>query len=124
MGTRRSELTERKPTWRTHVLAITVGVFAFLCSLRFGYAWGGSIAAAVAGLIFPVVAYYGKFGAHRWFWVTVTLLTILQIPLVIAVRPLVEQFRFVCMLVFGVVDFVLVAFILSWVCSKESREPN
>jgi hypothetical protein len=114
------ELQEWKPSWRTHVIAIGGGIFAFLCSLKFGYAWGGSIAAAGAALIFPFVAYYRKFGNHGRFWITMTLLTAIQIPLVMAVRPLVEQFRFAFMLMFATVDCVLVASVISWMCSREN----
>jgi hypothetical protein len=114
-----SEPKEHKPWW-LHALAIGIGVLAFLCSLRFGYGWGASIGAAALGLIFPTIFCYRKPGKrpHR-FWQAVTLLTILQIPLVIAARPLVEQFRFIFLLAFGFGDCVLVAFVLNWMCSGE-----
>jgi len=85
----------------------------------FGYSWGGSIAAAAGALIFPAVIYYLRDGNHERFWLAVALLTIVQIPLVIAVRPLVEQFRFGFMLCFAIVDCVFVAFTISWACSGQ-----
>ena len=100
-------------------LAIGIGVLAFLCSIRFGYGWGASIGAAALALIFPVIFYYRKPGKRHRFLETVTLLTILQIPLVIAARPLVEQFRFIFLLAFGFGDCMLVAFALNWMCSSE-----
>jgi|ERR1035437_1320324 hypothetical protein len=112
------EPKQRKPWW-LHVLAIAIGLFACLCIVRFGYAWGGSIGAAAGGLIFPAIIYYRKVGEPHRFWMTVTLLTIVQIPLVIAARLLVEQFRFVFMLVFAVGDCVFVALALNWMCSRE-----
>jgi hypothetical protein len=80
---------------------------------------GCSIGAAAGGLIFPAIIYYRKVGEPYRFWMTVTLLTIVQIPLVIAARLLVEQFRFVFMLVFAVGDCVFVALALNWMCSRE-----
>ncbi len=114
----RLESKQRKPWW-LHVIAIGIGVAAFLCSLRFGYDWTSSIATAAGSLIFPAVIYYRKVGKHNRFWETLSLLTILQVPLVIAARPLVEQFRFVFLLAFGFGDCVLVAFVLNWMCPSE-----
>ena len=114
----RLESTQRKPWW-LHVLAIGTGVLAFLCSIRFGYGWGASIGAAASSVIFPGILYYRKHAERHRFWQTLTLLTILQIPLVIAARPLVEQFRFTLLLAFGFGDCVLVALLLTWMCSGE-----
>jgi hypothetical protein len=112
------EQKQSKPWW-LHVLAIAIGLVACLCIVRYGYAWGGSIAAAAGALIFPAIIYYRKGGKPHRFWVTVMLLTLVQIPLVIAVRPLVEQFQLVFMIVFAVADCVFVAFALNWMCSRE-----
>lgn len=107
-----------KPWW-LHVLAIAIGILAYSCSFWFGYAWGASIGAATASLIFPALIYYRKFGKRERFWMIVSLLSIVQIPLVIAVRPLVEQFRFVFILMFGAADCLFVAFAITRMCSEE-----
>lgn len=102
------------PTWRTHVIAISIGAVAFVLSVAspHGYGWGGAVAAAGAALIFPSLIYYSKFNDHRLFWSAVTVLSITQVPFVIGIRHWIEQFRFPFMVLFGTLDclFVIVAF--------------
>lgn len=107
---------QSKPWW-LHFLAIATGVLACLCADRFGPGWSGSIAAAAAALLFPAIIYYRKTEKRERFWVTVTLLAIIQVPLVIAVRPVVERFGLFLTLAFGALDCLLVAFAITWVCS-------
>lgn len=114
--------SKRYKPWWLHVLAIAVGGFACLCGERFGYGWGGSIAAAAGALVFPAIIYHRKNGSRERFWAAVTLLTIIQIPLVIAVRPLVEKFGFAVILAFAVTDCVFVALGITWVCSRENPD--
>lgn len=108
-----TRIMQRKPWWLS-VLAIGIGTLAGLGCIRFGYGWGASIGGAAFSLVFPAILYYRKRGKRHRFWETVTLLAILQVPLVIAARPLVEQFRFILLLAFGFGDCVLVAFVLNW----------
>jgi hypothetical protein len=51
--------------------------------------------------------------------VTVALLAATQVPLVMAVKPLAEQFKFIFIVGFGLADFVVVAFTISQVCRSE-----
>jgi hypothetical protein len=116
---RSPETKQRKPRW-LHVLAVGIGILACFCIDEFGYGWGASTGIAAVALIFPAVIYYRKTGKRERFWMAVVFLAIAQVPLVIAVRPLMEQFRAVFLLVFGVVDWALVAFGISWACSGEN----
>jgi hypothetical protein len=79
--------------------------------------WGGPIAMAAVALIVPVLM-YRKFWNRGWFWITAALLGILQVPLVAAVRPLIEQARSFYTLAFVMIDGLFVVFALSFVCPK------
>jgi hypothetical protein len=120
---------ERSPTvarmmWRSWSTTSSVRSTAFACQLR-------NYAAAYCNLdclLFCVNPlhylcrykyYYRKAGKRDRFWMALTSLAILQIPLVIAARPFVEQYRFIFLLAFGFGDCVLVAFALNWMCSEE-----
>ena len=105
-----------KPAWWKHFLAVAIGGVGFWVSLSFGYGYGGSSVAAGAAIIFAIVAYYDDYRNQIKFWITVGLLALAQLPLVMAVGPLVERFKFVLLLAFGFVDFVFVALVISWVC--------
>ena len=113
------------PGWRTKVLALLVGVIiAALSNGRaHGYGWGGAILSAGAALLVPILAYRRLWGRGR-FWTTLALLAALQVPLVIAVRPLVEQFRFAFMLMFGAVDCMVVICAVYWVCLRSDGGKN
>ncbi len=107
------------PGWRTKALALLIGgVIAALFDGRpHGYGWGGAILSAGAALVVSAVAYQKLWG-RRQFWITLALLAAVQVPVVIAVRPLVEQFRFVFMLVFGAVDCMVVISVIYWACVR------
>jgi hypothetical protein len=67
---------------------------------------------------------YRRFWNPVSFWITFALLVAAQVPLVIAVRPFVEQYRFPLMLAFAVLDCVLVAVVMSWAASKGGSTRN
>jgi hypothetical protein len=113
---RSPETKQRKPRW-LHVLAVGIGILACFCIDEFGYGWGASAGIAAVALIFPAIIYYRKTGKRERFWLAVVFLAIAQVPLVIAVRPLMKQLRAVFLLVFGAVDWALVAFGIFWACS-------
>jgi|SRR5581483_5812946 len=97
------------------VLALLLGFFADALH------WGTAPLAAGAAITIPVIGYRDFWNKGR-FWITVFVLAMFQVPLVIAVRPLIEKLKFPFMLMFGLFDCVLVALAISWVCSENSEK--
>jgi hypothetical protein len=93
------------------VLVALLGLFAHtLHSAR-------ALIAAVIAVATPIIGYRDYWNEAR-FWVTVLLVGAVQVPLVIAIGPLIEAGGFPLMVTFGIFDFVLVALAISWVCSE------
>jgi hypothetical protein len=86
-----------------------------------GYGWGGAIVSAGASIAVPTMA-FRKLWGQGWFWLVCALLAVLQIPLVIVVHPLVEQFRFGFLLMFGVTDCFVVIAAMYWLCSTGKNQ--
>ncbi len=63
-----------------------------------------------------------RFWNQGRFWIVVSLLTIAQVPLVIAVRPWIDQHGRSSTLLFGVVDGLFVIFVIVLVCSKSDPD--
>ena len=55
-------------------------------------AWGAPITVAAIALFLPVL-YWREFWDQIWFWITMALLAAIQAPLVIVMRPLIEERR-------------------------------
>lgn len=104
------------PTRQAHVIAIAAGTVAFLFSLKFGYAWTGSVTAACIAVVIPISA-FRKFWYTARFWIVASLLAAFQIPLVIVAHPLIDEYRFVFMLLFASGDLVVVSVVIYWICS-------
>ncbi|HEV2401026.1 MAG TPA: hypothetical protein VGS27_29100 [Candidatus Sulfotelmatobacter sp.] len=107
---------ESKPrrSWRLHVLAFGIAGFGCLSAEIFGYGWGASIAAAAGALIFTAIMSHRRIEKREHFWLAVTVLTLIQIPLIITVRPYVEHFRLPFLLAFAVADCLFVAVGIFW----------
>lgn len=99
------------------VLALLLGFFDH--SLH----WGRAPFAAGLAMIIPIIGFRDFWNKSR-FWVTVVLLTILQIPIVIGLGPLIEQLRFPAMLTFGILDCAVMIVAVSWVCSRGGGGPE
>ena len=107
------------PGWPTKMAAAMAGGFMALLSLSSpkGYGLWGAITASAGALLVPIVAFRG-FWSMRRFWIVAGFLALLQIPLVIVVREMVEQHRFPIMLGFGAVDCVFVIAVIYRLCSE------
>jgi hypothetical protein len=81
--------------------------------------WGGGVYGAGATMIIPIIEFRDFWNEAR-FWITVFLLILIQVPLVIELKPLIGRQGFPLMLAFGIFDCVLVASVLWWVCSGKS----
>jgi hypothetical protein len=87
--------------------------------------WGATIVMAACALIAPVfILQFRRFWNQSRFWITVSFLVLVQIPLVIAVRPLIERAGSFYMLAFGIVDGLFVIVVIVLVCSRPSAEES
>ena len=112
---------ERVKTWRKVnawsikgpllVLALLLGFFGGALN------WKSAPFAAGVAMIIPIIG-FRAFWTEARFWVTVVLLGAAQVPLVLAVGPLLQQLKFPFMFTFGIFDCALMVLAISWVCSK------
>jgi hypothetical protein len=79
--------------------------------------WGRAPIAVGIAMIAPVIGYRDFWNEAR-FWISVLLLGAVQVPLAVAVSPLMERFGFPFMFTFAIFDSVLVVLAISWVCSE------
>jgi len=68
--------------------------------------WGRGPFAAGLAMVIPIIGFRDFWNSGR-FWITIALLGVLQVPLVMGVRPLMEQLKFPFMLTFGILDCAL-----------------
>ena len=97
------------------LLALLLGFFDHVLH------WGRGPFAAGLAMIIPIIGFRDFWNSGR-FWVTIVLLGVLQVPLVIGVKPLMEQLKFPFMFTFGMLDCALVALAISWVCSERGKK--
>jgi len=79
--------------------------------------WNSAPFAAGVAITIPIIG-FRDFWAEWRFWITIVIIGAFQVPLVILVRPLVEQLKFPFLFTFGIFDCVLVVLGVSWVCSQ------
>jgi hypothetical protein len=95
-------------------LRIPLLVLVFLLGLldRAFLHWGrGPLAAGVA-MVIPII-YFRDLWTEVRFWIVILLVGVIQIPVVIGVRGLMEKLKFPFMLAFGILDCTLVAVVVS-----------
>ncbi len=74
---------------------------------------------AAAAIVVPVLLLqHRRFWSQSRFWITVSLLALLQWPLAIATRPLIEKASSLNMLAFGTIDGLVVIAVIFFVCSE------
>jgi hypothetical protein len=108
-----------KPGRWTKALALIVGgIFAALSFTRTdGYGWAGASLMAAAAVVVPTLQFRALWKKGQ-FWATVLLLSLIQVPFVIAVHHLVDQRRGAFLLAFGVADGLFVIAVIFFVCWK------
>ena len=85
--------------------------------------WGELTTMAAAAVVVPVfLRQFRRFWSMGRFWVTVSLLAIAQVPLVIAVRPWVDQHGRGSTLLFVLADVMFVGGVILLVCSESNGE--
>jgi hypothetical protein len=114
----------REKAWRTVNTWAIKGPF-LLIALLLGYFdhalhWGRAPLAAGLAIVLPIIG-FRDFWNERNFWITASLLAVAQVPLVMALGPLMEKLGFPFMFTFGICDGVLIACAISWVCSEHTR---
>ncbi|SRR6266567_6554926 len=95
------------------VLALLLGFFDHILH------WGDGVLAAGLAIIVPIIGFRDSWSEAK-FWITVFLLALLQVPLVVELSTLIERQTFPLMFAFGILDCVLVASVISWICSDKS----
>ena len=83
--------------------------------------WGRVLFAAAIAMVLAIIGFRDFWNSWR-FWVTVALLTSLQIPLVIALRPQMEKAGLTWLYAFTIFDFFLVVGAIYFVCSSNDDE--
>jgi hypothetical protein len=112
-----------KPIPRSvHVVLVVFGVAMGILNIWF-QGWGFAILAGAAPIGVAVV-YYRPLWSRRWFWLVLSILTVLQIPLVVIAKPLMDQLKFLFLLGFVIVDFFFVAVVINVGFPKTQETDN
>jgi hypothetical protein len=98
------------------MLGILVVFLSFFNDPLF-HGWGLPAGVAVAAIGIPLFM-YRSYWQGTWFWLTLLALLVLQVPLVIACRPLMDQLKFGFNILFATLDVFLVAIAVNWVRPK------
>jgi hypothetical protein len=100
------------------LLAVLFGVFDHVMS-----GWAELAVLAGAALLVPVLLLqFRKFWNQRRFWIAVSVLALIQVALVVTIRPLIPQSRSLYTLEFGIVDVTFVIAVILLVCSNSNGE--
>jgi hypothetical protein len=83
--------------------------------------WGRGPFAAGVAMVLPIIYFRDLWNEVR-FWIVILLLGVIQIPVVIGVRGLMEELKFPFMLAFGILDCTLVGVVVSWFCLEGDGE--
>ncbi len=113
-----SEKAKRGLSWPVKTVLLALALLAGFFEHALG-AWAGPSAMAAIALVVPIFL-FRRFWSQTWFWVTAALLGIIQVPLVVAVRPLVLQARSFYTLSFVMIDGLLVIAVISLVSPKSN----
>jgi hypothetical protein len=85
--------------------------------------WGEPSAMAAAAVVVPVLLRrFRRLWNQGKFWITVSLLAIIQIPLVTAGRPWIDRYSRISTLLCGIADGLFVIVMIVLVCSKSDGE--
>ena len=102
-----------KATWGSYLIGLVVGAGSLFME-RHHPGTSRSIGVSFATIIFTIIAKrrYWRFAP---FWATLTVLAVLQIPLMMACKGLLEEFKFGFMLLLALVDFFAVSLVIELV---------
>jgi len=105
-----------KARWPVYVVALVLTAIGILVERRVpGISRSiGSGGAAVLGTIATKHRYY----RFTWFWITFAVLVMLQIPLMILTKPLMDSLKFAFMWVLAFVDLLAMSFAIEIVADR------
>jgi hypothetical protein len=107
-------------SWPVKVFLLLIGAMAGFLDHAFA-GWGVPIFVAVGTLVISVF-YWREFWNQMWFWITMGLLAIVQVPLIIAMRPLIGQPRVFYLAVFLMADLIFVAAVIIYMPKIEQKD--
>ena len=108
--------------WTKAIACVVGGLFAWLSTRStHGYGWWGSALMVGMAVAVPILQYRKLWTSIR-FWITVSLLAVVQVPLVIVTQPLIEQLGAAFLLILGIVDGIFVIAVIFFVCTSPNRE--
>jgi hypothetical protein len=105
------------------VAKIVLGTAGALLGFFSDYLRGWDLPAgmACAAIVVPTFK-YRRYWHARWFWSVIAGVLIIQVPLLILVRPLMERLKFGFNLLFVSLDAMLLIFIVNWVRPKDETD--
>jgi hypothetical protein len=81
------------------------------------HGWGLPILVAATAVVIPAT-YYRSQWRHAWFWMVIAPLVVLQAPMLIVSKPLMDQLKFVSLVGFAILDASLVVVAVNWMSPK------
>jgi len=105
--------------WRIHAVILAWCLVAVSTEHRFP-GWSGAI--AVGGAV-PALIVYSTSKAWRevWYWVSIALFALLQVPLMIHVQPLIVRFKLSFLFPFAFADYFAVVMIMQCIALVFSK---
>ena len=119
MGHPRSQRQPAKGNWPIHVVIVIWCLLAVSTDHWFA-GWSGAI--AVGGAVPALIVYStSKAWCEVWYWVSIAVIALLQVPLMIYVQPLIVRLRFPFLFVLAFADYFAVVVIMQCVALVFSK---
>jgi len=115
-----SGTAKRGLSWSVKAVLLALALLAGFFEHALG-GWSGPIAMAAVAVVVPILL-FRRFWSQTWFWITAVLLGVVQVPIVVAIRPLIEHARSFYMLTFVIIDGLLVIAVISLLCPESNDE--
>jgi hypothetical protein len=110
-----------KGNWPVHLALVTWAIAAV--SLEHWLpGWG--VPVGIGGLVVGLIIHALRRLWHEvWFWVTVAILAMLQVPLMLYVQPYMNRLKLLFVFPFAVIDFLAFGIVIQCVAFLCSRNP-
>jgi hypothetical protein len=119
-----SDIT-KKLGWRFYAGIVLYSLVVLLVTMRFcpSFYWSSS---AAVGVIALTMVRFWAFSRRLWFWATLVLMAVLQIPLVLATNEWANRYKGSFIFLFMLFDFVVIDLVIRWVSPelKKSRQTS
>jgi hypothetical protein len=110
-----------KGNWPMHVVLVTWAILAVSLEHWFP-GWGVPI--GIAGLVVGLAIHACRRLWHEvWFWVTMAIMSALQVPLMLYVQPYMNRLKLLFTLSFAVADLLALGTVIQCVALLCSRDP-